>query len=573
MNLAAVFHRPMSEYAFAMDENTYVFRLRAQRGDLKRCTLHYADRAAMTPELNFQCVEMPLWRSDKLYDWFEVTLKCPFERIAYHFELDDDSETCRYAGDCFEKDPSMIQRSEHFQLPYNHRADRLSAPGWTEDAVVYNIFPDSFADGKRSLSCRAGEADFQGEKCLSRLGGTLDGVRENLDYLRELGFNCLYLNPIFAASSYHKYDTLDYFRIDPTRGTEDDFRALVQEAHRLGMRVLIDGVFNHIGWRHSFFQDVLKRGKASPYWSWFYDLPERPRYPDAGEMPEYACFSYVPQMPKTDTSCPEMRDYFCNVGAYWVREFDVDGWRLDVANEMDDGFLRAFREAVKREKPDALVIGEVWENAAHFVNHGMMDGAMNYDFRRFCRQFFAEGSIDAEEFDLRLSSLLTRYPRQMLSAQLNLLDSHDVSRFLTLCGGDRARMEQAVLFQMAFPGMPCVFYGDEKGLEGASENEYRRPMDFGRPNGLEEAYRRMIALRKEHPALRHGDFQTVLAQGTLFLCRRSAAEESLLLCWNAGGEALPVPGLPKDALPLLQKGWKGGLLEGRGYAVFQTAKP
>lgn len=573
MNLAAVFHRPMSEYAFAMDENTYVFRLRAQRGDLKRCTLHYADRAAMTPELVFQSAEMPLWRSDSLYDWFEITLTCPFCRIAYHFELDDGRETFRYAGDCFEKDPAMIQRSEHFQLPYNHRADRLSAPGWTENAVVYNIFPDSFADGRRALSCRAGEADFQSEPCLSRLGGTLDGVRENLDYLRELGFNCLYLNPIFAASSYHKYDTLDYFRIDPTRGTEDDFRALVKEAHRLGLRVLIDGVFNHIGWRHPFFQDVLKRGKASPYWSWFYDLPEQPRYPDAGEMPEYACFSYVPQMPKTDTSCPEMRDYFCKVGAYWVREFDVDGWRLDVANEMDDSFLRAFRETVKREKPDALVIGEVWENAAHFVNHGMMDGAMNYDFRRFCRQFFAEGSIDAAEFDLRLSSLLTRYPRQMLSAQLNLLDSHDVSRFLTLCGGDRARMEQAVLFQMAFPGMPCVFYGDEKGLEGASENEYRRPMDFGRADGLEEAYRRMIALRKEHPALRHGDFQTVLAQGALFLCRRSAAEESLLLCWNAGGEALPVPGLPKDALSLLQKGWKRGLLEGRGYVVFQTAKP
>ena len=563
----------MSEYAFAVDENTYVFRLRAQRGDVKRCTLHYADRAAMTPELVFQSAEMPLWRSDSLFDWFEITLTCPFCRIAYHFELDDGRETFRYAGECFEKDPAMIQRSEHFQLPYNHRADRLSAPGWTEDAVVYNIFPDSFADGKRSLSCRESEADFQGEKCLSRLGGTLNGIRENLDYLQDMGFNCLYLNPIFAASSYHKYDTLDYFRIDPTRGTEDDFRALVQEAHRLGLRVLIDGVFNHIGWKHPFFQDVLKQGKASPYESRFYELPEHPRYPEAGEEPEYACFSYVPQMPKTDTSCPEMREYFCRVGAYWVREFDVDGWRLDVANEMDDGFLRAFREAVKREKPDALVIGEVWENAAHFVNHGMMDGAMNYDFRRFCRQFFAEGSIDAAEFDLRLSSLLTRYPRQMLSAQLNLLDSHDVSRFLTLCGGDRARMEQAVLFQMSFPGMPCVFYGDEKGLEGASENEYRRPMDFGRTNGLEEAYRRMIALRKEHPALRHGDFQTVLAQGALFLCRRSAAEESLLLCWNAGGEALPVPGLPKDALPLLQKGWKGGLLEGRGYVVFQTAKP
>lgn len=150
----------------------------------------------------------------------------------------------------------------------------------------------------------------------------------------------------------------------------------------------------------------------------------------------------------------------------------------------------------------------------------------------------------------------------MLSAQLNLLDSHDVNRFLTLCGGDRARMEQAVLFQMAFPGMPCVFYGDEKGLEGTLENEYRRPMAFDRSDALEDVYRRMIALRKEHPALRHGDFQTLLARERLFVCRRSAPEESLLLCWNAGEKASPVPGLSEEAVPLLQKGWNGGLLEG-----------
>ena len=505
---------------------------------------------------------MEKFRTDRYFDWYEIRLETRFERIAYYFELQNGVETLFYYGDCYEM-AGTPTRADYFQLPFNHRADRFAAPAWTRDAVVYNIFPDSFAAGKRlapngAPPCR---------------GGTVRGVTENLDYIASLGFNCIYLNPIFAARSYHRYDTLDYYRIDPHMGAEDDLRDLVRRAHALGIRVILDGVFNHVSSDHPFFRDVLENGRASRYYSCFYALPETPRLPAAGELPGYTCFSYVADMPKTNTADPFLRQYFCDVGAYWVRKFDVDGWRLDVANEMDDGFLRAFREAVKREKPDALVIGEVWENAAHFVNHGMMDGAMNYDFRRFCRQFFAEGSIDAAEFDLRLSSLLTRYPRQMLSAQLNLLDSHDVSRFLTLCGGDRARMEQAVLFQMSFPGMPCVFYGDEKGLEGASENEYRRPMDFGRADGLEEAYRRMIALRKEHPALRHGDFQTVLAQGALFLCRRSAAEESLLLCWNAGGEALPVPGLPKDALPLLQKGWKGGLLEGRGYVVFQTAKP
>ena len=570
MNYAAIWHRPSSEYAFALDDTHYVFRLRAQAGDLTCCALWYADRAAMGP-LCYRRAPMEKRYTDALADWFELRLTTQLNRIAYYFELCDGARTAYYIGGLFQPTP-QADRSDGFQFAYNHRADRLTVPDWAADAVVYNIFPDSFASRAGCLARQPQSAFLGGETCRSLLGGTLHGIRENLDAIERLGCNCLYLNPIFAAGCYHKYDTLDYFRVDPCFGTGEDLRRLVHAAHARGMRVILDGVFNHVSSRHPFFQDVLKRGKASPYWSWFYDLPEQPRYPDAGEMPEYACFSYVPQMPKTDTSCPEMRDYFCKVGAYWVREFDVDGWRLDVANEMDDGFLRAFREAVKREKPDALVIGEVWENAAHFVNHGMMDGAMNYDFRRFCRQFFAEGSIDAEEFDLRLSSLLTRYPRQMLSAQLNLLDSHDVSRFLTLCGGDRARMEQAVLFQMAFPGMPCVFYGDEKGLEGTLENEYRRPMAFDRSDALEDVYRRMIALRKEHPALRHGDFQTVLAQGTLFLCRRIAAEESLLLCWNAGGEALPVPGLPKDALPLLQKGWKGGLLEGRGYAVFQIEK-
>lgn len=553
----------MSEYAFAAEEDVYVFRLRAQRGDLKRCVLFYADRAAMTPELSFQSVEMPLWRSDRLYDWFETTLRCPYRRVAYHFLLDDGRESCRYAGDCFET--GEILRSEHFQFPYNHRADRPTAPDWVRDAVVYNVFPDSFASGRRSLTGSSGEAAFQGETCLSRLGGTLNGVRENLDYLQELGFNCLYLNPVFAASSYHKYDTLSYERIDPTRGAEEDFRALVREAHARGMRVLVDGVFNHVGWRHPFFQDVLKNGKASRYYDWFYQLPERPRFPDAGEEPGYACFAYVPEMPKTNTANPELRRYFCEIGAYWAREYDVDGWRLDVANEMDDGFLRQFREAVKREKPEALVIGEVWENAAHFVNHGLMDGAMNYDFRRFCRQFFAEGVIDAEEFDLRLSGLLTRYPRPLLFAQLNLLDSHDVSRFLSLCAGRREKMEQAILFQMAFPGMPCVFYGDEKGFEGKEEDEYRRPMDFQRQDPLEDVYRAAIALRREHSALRRGSFETLLAKGRLFGCRRADETESLRLFWNAGPEPAPVRA---EGKPLMQKGWKDGALEGWGYAVW-----
>jgi len=237
MNLSAVFHRPLSEYAHAVDESTYVFRLRTARDDMKSVRFFYADRADMSPKLTFQSHPMPKVRSDRLYDWYEITLHTPFLRVAYYFGLDDWQQVKYYIGDCFE-DSDDQQRSDYFQLPFNLRADRLEIPAWVKDTVVYNIFPDSFADGKRHLSDQSTTADWLGNECKSLHGGTVNGIRENLDYIRDLGFNCLYLNPIFAASSYHKYDTLDYFHIDPTRGTDEDFRLLVQEAHALGMQVL-----------------------------------------------------------------------------------------------------------------------------------------------------------------------------------------------------------------------------------------------------------------------------------------------------------------------------------------------
>ena len=563
MNLSAVFHRPLSEYAHAVDENTYVFRLRTARDDLKSVRFYYADRADMSPKLSFQSLPMPKVRSDKLYDWYEITLHTPYLRIAYYFGLDDGAQVKYYIGDCFE-DSDDQERSDYFQLPFNLRADRLEIPDWVHDAVVYNIFPDSFADGKRHMADQSGTADWLGNECRSLHGGTINGIRENLDYIRELGCNCIYLNPIFVASSYHKYDTLDYFHVDPTRGTDEGFRLLVQEAHDMGIRVIIDGVFNHLCWRHPFFQDVLEKGKASLYYDWFYELPEQPVYPGLGGEADYLCFAYVPEMPKTNTANPGVRDYFCRVGAHWVRDYDVDGWRLDVSNEVDDAFLRAFRDAVKREKPDALVIGEVWENAFHYFNGNMLDSAMNYDFRRFCKQFIAQRRIDAGEFDLRVSDLIMRCKKQGLPAQLNLLDSHDVSRFLTVCNGDWDRMELAIVFQMSFVGMPSIFYGDEKGLMGLSEPEYRQAMDFDREDALEDVYRRLIRLRQEQPALRYGEFRTDEAKGGLYCYERSYENQTIRVTLNAGTEAFAIS---TSAIPLLQKNYEHGLLGENGYLI------
>lgn len=569
MNYAAIFHRPMSEYAHAVDASTYVFRLRAAKRDIKRCTFHYADRADMRPQLSFASVEMPCVRRDAVYDWFEFTLHIGIPRIAYYFELSDGVDTIYYLGDCFERSPDQ-NRSDFFQFPFNLRADRLQIPAWVSEAVVYNIFPDSFASGYRAISQKSSCVRYRGETSSSLLGGTIGGIRENLDYILELGCNCIYLNPVFVSASYHKYDTLDYFHIDPNRGTDEEFRDLVQKAHGMGIRVIVDGVFNHISWRHPFFQDVLEKGRKSPYFDWFYDLPDHPSYPEHGDAADYLCFAYVPEMPKTNTANAELRKYFCKVGQYWIREFDVDGWRLDVANEMDDGFLRAFRDAVKTAKPEALVIGEVWENAAHYLNGNMLDSAMNYDFRRFCSQFFAARCISAEEFDLRVSCLLMRYYKQAIPAQLNLLDSHDVSRFLTLCGGDRDRMELAVVFQMTFPGMPSVFYGDEKGLEGKEEPEYRRAMDFDRRDPLEAVYRKLISLRRNHHALKYGEFITLKAKGGLYVFQRKTAGETATIYLNSGSGAESVSA---SDLPLLHKNFENGLLKENGYIIVVSKEP
>ena len=545
----------MSEYAFALDDTHYIFRLRTGKGEAESVRFYYADRAVMTPKLQFAPLPMEKFRTDRYFDWYEIRLETRFERIAYYFELQNGVETLFYYGDCYEM-AGTPTRADYFQLPFNHRADRFAAPAWTRDAVVYNIFPDSFAAGKRlapngAPPCR---------------GGTVRGVTENLDYIASLGFNCIYLNPIFAARSYHRYDTLDYYRIDPHMGAEDDLRDLVRRAHALGIRVILDGVFNHVSSDHPFFRDVLEKGRASRYYSCFYALPETPRLPAAGELPGYTCFSYVADMPKTNTADPFLRQYFCDVGAYWVRKFDVDGWRLDVANELDDGFLRAFRASVKAAKSDALIVGEVWENAAHYLGGDMLDSAMNYDFRRYCRRFFAEQTVDAETFDTNVSTLLLRYNENALFAQLNLLDSHDVSRFLSLCGGKTERMELAVLLQMTFPGMPCVFYGDEKGLCGESEPEYRRPMAWDASSPLEEVYRRMIALRNTHPALRYGSFHTELACGGVYRYSRVWNGTKITVAMNLGAE--PVKAEKRETL-LLKKGENRDIIGAWEYEVWE----
>lgn len=555
MRKDAIIHRPMSEYAFGLDEDTTVFRLRCASGGIAACTLWYGDTACPDTPVRFTPAPMSLAAEGEDCDWWEARLNGAYHRLYYYFELTDGVERLFYSGGLFLESPSA-ERADYFKLPFNHRADIARTPDWAVDAVVYNIFPDSFATSRRYISGEATQREFGGLTTHGKLGGTIRGVTENLDYLSGLGINCVYLNPIFAAGEYHKYDLIDYYHIDPCLGTDEDFRELVDSAHGLGMRVIIDGVFNHCGWRFFAFEDVVQKGEASRYKDWFYRLEfpvVRPEDPEA--IPGYECFGYERLMPKLDTANPEVREYFCAVGEHWVREYGIDGWRLDVASEVDDAFWREFRRRVKAAKPEALLIGEVWESAGHWLDGSMFDSAMNYELRRHCRRFFAEQTEDAFTFSGRCTGMLMRYRRQLVPAQLNLLDSHDVGRFLSLCGGDARRYRLAVLFQLCFPGIPSVFYGDELGASGLVEADYRRPMPWqGGNEKLLAFYRRAIALRRELAPLRRGDFRCISAErgSGLFAFSREYGGERVYVAVNCSDRA------EKCALPG-EKLWSEGL--------------
>lgn len=573
MKLDSVLHIPMSEYCHGLDEKRIVYRLRSARDDLKQVTLSYGDTACRVTPILFTPVPMEKVASDALHDYWQVVVDSPYERVYYYFLLDDGAETKLYYGNVF-TDHHVDDRSQYFKLPFNHRADIANVPDWVQDAVVYNIFPDSFATAYKSISMQPTEVDYHGQTVKGKLGGTLRGVAENVDYLKALGINCVYVNPIFAAGEYHKYDLLDYFHVDPCFGGDEAFREMVDALHEAGIRIIVDGVFNHCGWYFFAFDDVVRNQEASEYCDWFYHLEfpvMRPKDPQS--YPTYSCFAYERMMPKLDTANPKVQSYFCQVGRYWVKEFGIDGWRLDVASEVDDSFWRAFRKAVKEVNPEALLIGEVWETATHWLQGDMFDSAMNYDFRKHCNLFFAERSIDAFDFAGRVTHMLMRYKLQITPAQLNLLDSHDVSRFLSLCGGDVLQYKLALVFMMTFVGMPTLFYGDELGIQGLLEAEYRSPMPWSGGDGsLYSFVGQVIAMRHALPPLRRGAFQMLQAEkgSGLLVFARILKDQSVTVCINNSTEQVRLPLCAADVY--LAEGLSGDTLAARGFAVFSSRK-
>ena len=505
-----ILHIPMSQFAHGIDENTLVFRLRTSANEVDECIFCYGDTACRSNPVDIYKIPMNKVLSDEEFDWYEVVIENAIPRVCYYFELVKGDVVAYYYADKL-YDEVTPERNELYKLPFNRREDIADAPDWLKKAVVYNIFPDSFASGYRSITGQSGRALYGDIPCLGKNGGTISGIKANLDYIKEIGFNCIYLNPVFTAGEYHKYDLLDYYSIDPVFGSNEEFKSLVDTCHDMGIKVIIDGVFNHCGWKFFAFEDVVKNGSKSKYWDWFYGLKEPVIRPDNwDEIPDYTCFAYERLMPKLNTGNPAVQDYFCKVGAYWVREYGIDGWRLDVADEVNFDFWRAFRKSVKEVNPNTALIGEVWQTATSWLDGSIFDSCMNYDFLKCCKYYFAKNAMTVETFNQAVNHMLMRYKKNLTCAQLNLLDSHDTPRFLSHCNGDISRLIMAVAFQMTFTGTPSVFYGDENGFEGILEDDYRQPMRFDLDCKVKDIYRQLIKIRSSSEAFSKGEFHRII---------------------------------------------------------------
>lgn len=408
------------------------------------------------------------------------------------------------------------------------------APAWVRDAVFYQIFPDRFCRSEKYKAVgRFVDWDSQPTR-ENMFGGNLRGIVDKLKYIASLGVTALYLCPIFKSNSNHRYHTVDYFEIDPVLGTLEDFDALVNKAHALGMRVILDGVFNHCSRGFFQFNSLMELGENSPYTDWFH-VHSWPVHAYSGK-PNYECWWNYPALPKFNTGCPDVRDYLFSVAEFWTKR-GIDGWRLDVPNEIDDdSFWQEFRRRVKKINKDAYIVGEIWDEPSRWLKGDQFDGVMNYTFRRALLAYlFDETPIDFVEFCRRLGEC---FPENRFGVPMNLLSSHDTIRLASLPRSTMNRVKLALTILFFLPGAPCIYYGEEISMEGGKDPDNRRAFPWDKreimqKTGVFSYLKKLIALRLASEALREGRMNVVVEPDGFVICRSSPGETMELRVYDA----------------------------------------
>jgi len=566
MLLEAVYHRPKQNWSYAYDRRTVHLRLRTKKKDCAKVEAIVGDK--YTWDTTLDIVKMRIFAQDEQFDYWEASVTPPYRRLRYAFRLTDANHKDQiiYTERGFVSELPDNPNS-FFDFPFINPIDVFEPPAWVKDAVFYQIFPERFACGDPSISPANVEPWGGNPTPTNFFGGDLQGVLDHLDHIAELGINAIYFTPLFEATTNHKYDTQDYLKVDPQFGTNEKLKELVDACHARGIRVLLDAVFNHSGRTFAPFLDAKKHGKQSKYADWFH-VREWPLQVIDG-IPTYDTFAFEPLMPKLNTEHPEVKQYLFQVARYWIEEIGIDGWRLDVANEVDHQFWREFRNIVKEVNPEAYILGEIWHDSIMWLQGDQFDAVMNYPFTNAVLDFFGHQSLDAQTFTQAIGHQLAAYPQQVTETAFNLLDSHDTPRLLTICDNNEDAMKLAALFQLTYPGTPCIYYGDEVGIDGEGDPDCRKCMIWEPEKqnvDLLSFYKQLIALRHQHSALRSSDIRFVHAgkddDGTL-VYERIADGERILILLNAR-DAAAEPKLAAEPWSVLFYGGDAKLLPAAG---------
>lgn len=538
MEYSAILHDMDKRFCYAIDKGLFVIRIQVKKDDIKEIILHYMDKyISIEMKDTRKTVPMKKIASSQFHDYYEAQIRMDMICLRYFFEFTDMHGEKAYYGNYEFSKECITNIDRMFDCPQNLREEEMfEVPEWAANKVVYQIFPSRYAASQpvdKELWYKA-PITFT-----DNLHGDIRGIIDHLDYIRDLGIDVIYLTPIFKSDSSHKYDTIDYYQIDPSFGTAEDLRELVQKAHQYGMKVVLDAVFNHTGRDFFAFKDILENKEKSKYLDWYF-IDKFPLDTEPGQAPNFKCFGYYGGMPKLNLKNPEVEKYVTDVACYWIKECDIDGWRMDVGDEISHYFWKHFRRAVKAVKKDALIIGEIWHYAGDFLEGDEWDTVMNYPFYLNLIDLLADEKIGVSRFIQNFGYMKGRLNKKCYPLMWNLIDSHDTARFLHLCN-NKQKQHLAAAFQLLMPGMPMIYYGDELAMPGANDPDCRRGMYWDeeyRDNEMLEWYKRLIQVRRTHACIVEGELAEIITRdedGTIVLIRKNT-EETVALIFNCSND-------------------------------------
>ena len=566
MNKYAVFHKPESNFAYAFAGNKLKVILRLAACDKPDIVeILYNNKYDFTKN---RCVrEMTRFAEDGIFAYYRSDITLQDARFAYIFRISEKGKVFYYSEDGLKEDYNFeLAYYTFFQFAFINVADVMPVAEWTKKAVFYQIFVDRFARGDYRKDDKYINVDWNGKiDRYSFAGGDLDGVREKLPYLRGMGINALYLTPSFLSESNHKYNVKDYLQVDPQFGDCQKLKKLLSSAHGNGIKVIIDSVFNHCDCGHGFFQDVVKKGRVSEYYDWFFIDGDNPDV----KLGNYACFADCRYMPKWNTNNPKVRRYLTDIALDYLKT-GFDGLRLDVADEISHAMWRQLRRAVTEKYPDALILGEIWHDNEPWLKGDQFDGVMNYKLQKILVDYFGKSPVKAKEAADRMNGLLLANTEQANAMALNFLDNHDTPRFLRFTGGNYDKLLCALCAAVIFPGMPCVFYGTELPLDGDGDPDCRKTFDWTFQNQrkeFKESFNKIIGL-KSQCAFKNARAEIAAENGILKIFRETE-EGSVTAYFNTGGRTKK---LEVNGSIIFSLNYKKGRLLNDGTVVIKNIK-